>query len=85
MASSQTSIGALEEVADFLATGPSPEAFLQFRPSPKTQARAEELLDKLKEGHLSEDERGELNQFEQAERLVRLVKARIHARKTQSA
>jgi hypothetical protein len=81
MASGQSTIGALEEIADFLASGPSPEAFLQFRPSRQTQDRADELLERLKEGSLSAAERGELDQYEQAERLMRLVKARIHARK----
>jgi hypothetical protein len=35
----------VEEIADFLASCPSPEELLRFRPSPQTQARAEELLD----------------------------------------
>jgi hypothetical protein len=81
MASIPGTLGALEEIADFLASGPSPEELLQFRPSPQTQARAEELLAKLKDGCLSAEERGELDQFEQAERLMRLVKARIQAGK----
>jgi hypothetical protein len=81
MASTRTTLGALEEIADFLASGPSPEELLQFRPSSQTQARAEELLDGLKDGCLSAEERRELDQFEQAERLMRLVKARIQAGK----
>lgn len=81
MASIQAIAGALEEIADFLACGPSPEEILQFRPSPQVQARAEELLEKLKDGCLSAEEGRELDQFEHAERLVRLIKARIHARK----
>ena len=81
MASMRTTLGALEEIADFLASGPSPEELLQFRPSPQTLARAEELLDALKDGCLSVEERRELDQFEQAERLMRLVKARIQAGK----
>lgn len=43
--------------------------------------RAEELLEKLKDGSLSTEERMELDQFEQAERFMRLVKARIQAGK----
>jgi hypothetical protein len=81
VASTQSTISALEEIADFLASGPSPEEMMQFRPSSGTQARAEELLDKLKGGCLSAEERAELAQFEQAERLMRLVKARIQAGK----
>jgi hypothetical protein len=81
MSSISSSLGAIEEIADFLASGPSPDQLLQFRPSPQTEARAEELLEKLKDGCLSADDRAELDQFEQVERLMRFVKARIHASK----
>jgi hypothetical protein len=81
MASMQSTLGAIEEIADFLASGPSPEEMLEFRPSPEIQARAEELLGKLKDGSLSVEERRELDQFEQVERLMRFVKARIRAAK----
>jgi hypothetical protein len=81
MAVTQTSMGALEEIADFLASGPSPDELLRFRPSPQLQARAQELLEKLKDGRASAEERRELDQFEHAERLMRLTKAQIHARK----
>ena len=81
MASIPSTLGAIEEIADFLASGPSPDELLQFRPSPQTQARAAELLEKLKDGCLSVDERVELNQFEQVERLMRFIKARIQASK----
>jgi len=83
MASIPNTLGAFEEIADFLASGPSPTELLQFRPSPQMQARAGELLDKLKDGCLSEEERAELDRFEQVERLMRYVKARIQAAKAQ--
>lgn len=81
MASTRSTPDALEEIANFLACGPSREELLSFRPSAQTQARAEELLEKLKDGRLSTEERGELDRFDQAERLMRLVKARIQAGK----
>jgi hypothetical protein len=81
MSITQTSVGPLEEIAEFLASGPSPDKLLQFRPAPQIQARALELLLKLKDGSLSAEDRRELDQFEHTERLVRLTKARIHARK----
>ncbi len=83
MASTRGTLGAIEEIADLLAAGPSPDQLLQFRPSPETQARAEELLGKLKDGSLSAEERRELDQFEHVERLMRFVKARIRAAKAQ--
>jgi len=82
VATTSSNSSAFEEIADFLAAGPSPEEILQFRPSLQTQARAIELLERLKEDALSAEERAELNQFEQVERLMRFVKARIHAVKT---
>jgi len=81
MATLQGTVSALEEIADFLASGPSSAELLQFHPSPQLQARAQELLEKLKDGCISTEERRELDQFEHAERLVRLTKARIHARR----
>lgn len=77
----ESTLGPLEEIADFLASSPAPEEVLRFRPSPQARERAEELLEKLKDGCLSAEERTELDQFEQAERFMRLVKARIQAGK----
>ena len=76
-----STLGPVEEIADFLASCPAPDELLRFRPSPETQARAEELLEKLKDGCLSTEERTELDQFEQAERRMRLVKAQVQAGK----
>jgi len=49
----QSILGTIEEIADFLASCPAPDELLRFRPSPQTQTRAEELLEKLKDGCLS--------------------------------
>ena len=81
MATALTTLGPVEEIADFLASCPAPDELLRFRPSAQTRDRAEELLEKLKDGCLSTEERKELDQFEHAERLMRLVKARVQARK----
>jgi hypothetical protein len=81
MASVPSTLGAFEEIADFLASGPSPDELLQFHPSLQTQARAQELIERLKDGCLSEEEHAELDQFEQVERLMRFIKARIRAAK----
>jgi hypothetical protein len=47
----------------------------------QTQSRAEELLEKMKDGSLTADERAELSAFEQVERLMRFVKAGIRSAK----
>ena len=72
-----TSPPLIDELADFLATGPSPRDLLRFRPSAATQRRARALLARLKDDRLADDERLELDQFVQAELLMRSVKARI--------
>ena len=72
-----------EEIADLFASNPSDEQLLKFRPSETVQQRARDLLDGQNAGELSEDEQRELDQYEQAELLVRLVKARLHAKAKQ--
>jgi hypothetical protein len=80
MATTKSPPDVLAELAELFASGPSAEDVLRFHPSPQLQARAEELLDKLKEGCLSSDERREMDEFAYAEQLMRLTKARIRAR-----
>jgi len=67
----------LEEVAEFLATRPSREELLGFQPSSAAVLRAEILLERSSAGTLTSEEDEELSQFEQAELLMRLIKARI--------
>ena len=67
----------LEEVADFLASRPTPDEILDFRPSNAAQERARELLAKSSAGELTLEEDQELAQFDQIERLMRLLKARV--------
>jgi hypothetical protein len=74
----------LDEVATFFASGPSTSAILEFRPSPAVIERANQLLEANRSGALDEVSRRELDQFEMAESLMRLVKARIRARQSQN-
>jgi hypothetical protein len=69
----------LAELSEFLASVPSREQFLQFRPSKDCQERAHELLEKLKRERLTREEERELDQFEFTEVLMGLVAARIRA------
>lgn len=68
--------GMLEEVAEFLASRPTREQLLNYHPSDRAQQRARELLAKNRASCLSEEERRELDQFEQTEILMQLVKAK---------
>lgn len=69
----------LDELATFFASGPSPSDILEFRPSPLAMERANELLEMNRSAELDDSLRQELGQFEMAESLMRLVKARIRA------
>jgi hypothetical protein len=82
MATAQESIG-WEEIAEFLASGPSPEQILSFRPSEVSQMRASELLQKQNEGPISFEEEKALDEFEQIERFMRLMKAKVRIKKAQ--
>jgi len=79
----RTTFGA--ELASFLARRPTREQLLDYRPSMTFQRRAELLLQKQSDGGISFDERQELEEFAHAERLMRLIKAKLRsARPTQA-
>jgi hypothetical protein len=71
----------LEEVGDLLASGPSKQQLLAFRPSPAAQERYRELLHRSSQGTLTREEHFEFSQFELIESLLQYVKARIRADK----
>jgi len=73
----QEPIRLLEEIADLMAASPTREQLLEFRPSTSVQSRASELLEKQNAGTVTAEEQRELDQFEQAELLMRLVRARL--------
>jgi hypothetical protein len=52
----------LDEVAEFLASGPSPQQLVNYRPSERVQERARQLLAKQQGGALSAEEERELDQ-----------------------
>ena len=67
----------LDEVADLLATRPTRDEILAFRPSEEVETRFAELIAKQRAEGLSDDEQEELEQFQQTEMLLRLLKARL--------
>lgn len=79
MSSVETPSPIFEEIASLFASAPTPQQILEFRPSDRTSKRASELLELNRSGNLSKQSIAELDQFEQAELLMRLVKARIRA------
>jgi len=67
-----------DEIVDLFARTSSAE-ILAFRPSTESQARVNYLLEKNKEGDLTDDESEELERFGELEHLMQLVKARAQA------
>ncbi len=68
------------EVIEFLAGGPSSQAIINFHPSAKAQARVAELLTKNQAGDLLPAEQAELDQYENLDFMMTLVKAQARRR-----
>ena len=66
-----------DELLDLLAANADPKQLLCFRLSGEKQARLDELLQRNRQGALSEDESAELDGYEHFEHVVRLLKARL--------
>jgi hypothetical protein len=69
---------AYDEIIDFIATGTSPEEVIAFRPSEKMQAQVSSLINKEKNGSLTEAEKMELDKHSFIEHLMRSAKARAY-------
>ncbi|MEQ8997677.1 MAG: hypothetical protein RID53_14385 [Coleofasciculus sp. B1-GNL1-01] len=69
---------AYTEVLDFLITRPTPQEITTFKVSAEAQERLRTLLDKNREGTLTEAEATELDLYEQLEHLMILLKAKAY-------
>lgn len=76
---SSAGFSGLNEIVEALAGLPGPEEVLKLRASPTLQARVEELLTKNHTEGLSAAEQDEWEQYQYAEHLVRLAKAKAAA------
>ena len=81
MANKRVTTWMVDEVADFLASCPSREELLAYRPSAQAQERFKTLLAKTKNDSVTADEEWELNQFEHLEILMQSIKARLRTRR----
>lgn len=63
-------------ILSFLASGPSPEQLMAFRPTREMQQRHQELLEKSRAGALTDLETRELEEYEHIEHVVVMLKAR---------
>ena len=68
-------------VTDFLGSAPTLAEIAAYRLPVELQARAHELLDKNREGRLSDDERAEMDEYRQIDHLLTLVKAKARLKR----
>jgi hypothetical protein len=66
-----------DDLLDLLAESADAQRVLAFRLSDEKQGRLDELLEKNREGTLTDDESAELDAYERFEHVVRLLKARV--------
>ena len=66
---------AFGEMIEFLSSRPTSQQTLDFRISPRAQARLSELLDKNREEGLTETENAELDWYEQVHEIMTRMKA----------
>lgn len=68
-----------QEFLEYLAQIATPEQILAFELSDSMQEHIEDLLEKNSSGHLTADERQELEQIQQFDRISFMLKARAAA------
>ncbi len=62
-------------ILNFLVSNPTPEQIADFRPTPEMQERLHTLLRGSKSGELTPTDQKELDEYEQIEHLVIMLKA----------
>jgi hypothetical protein len=67
---------AYEEIVDFIAHGSNPADVARFQPSEHAVARVRTLVEREKNGSITDAETRELEQASQLEHLMRLAKAK---------
>ena len=70
-----------EELLDLFADTADLDRLLMFRLSDDRQSRLDDLLQRNRDGLLTEAERGELQEFERLEHLGRMLKARARQKR----
>ena len=66
-----------EDLLEILAEGADLERLLAFRLPAEKQARLDALLEKNREGQLTDEDAAQLDTFEHVEHVVRLLKAHL--------
>ena len=70
----------VDEVTDFLARTPGPEAIIEYRPSDALITRVQELLERNRNRTLTADEQAEMDEFLRMEHFMTMLKlkTRLH-------
>lgn len=66
-----------DEITDFLASDPTPEAIISYHLPDDLQERADYLLERNSEDLLTPEEREEMGQFMNADEMIALLKAKL--------
>src|SRR5437870_13880001 len=64
-----------EEMINFIAAGTTPEAVVAFRPSDGVQQRVADLVERSKNGSISDEDQSELEDYLQLEHIMIMAKA----------
>ncbi len=67
----------LEEITDFLASIPTAEQVLAFKPSEALNQRLHALLDHAGEGALTDREQHELDEYLRVSHLLKMLKGKV--------
>lgn len=67
-----------QEVLDFLISRPTPQDILSFRVSDQAQSLLQELLQKNRTANLSDEDKAELDLYEQLDSLMGLLKVNAY-------
>ena len=66
-------------ILEFLSSDPTPQAVVDFAPTPDMSRRASELLEKKRVGQLTTSESEELEEYARIDHLITMLKAHLLA------
>ena len=69
-----------DDLLELLANSANAQDLLSFQLSDKKQRRLDDLLDRNRQGTITESESVELDDYERFEHIVRLLKARVRGK-----
>jgi hypothetical protein len=77
MSDAPTAETLLDEITDFLASIPTAEQIVAFKPSQRLNDRLHELLDRAGEGELTDSEQKELDEFLHVNHILKMLKGKV--------